>query len=53
MKISKNRELLWCSKHDEPVIKYDDDSWSCRWQLVVETGDESQCVIGELPKENK
>ncbi len=44
-------ELLWCSQHHEPVIRFMDGSWSCRWQLVVETSDDSFCKIEPLPIE--
>jgi hypothetical protein len=49
MKISRGRELLWCAQHEEPVIMFMDGSISCRWQLIVETSEDSFCKIVPLP----
>ena len=46
------RRLKWCKHHREPVWMFDDGSWSCRWQLIVETRDESHCeIVDEVPAE--
>lgn len=39
------RVLHWCTEHKEPVWVYNDGSWACWWQAIVETSDETQCVI--------
>lgn len=45
-----DRLLMWCEKHLEPVWVYNDKSWTCMWQLIVETGDESQCkLVSKIP----
>lgn len=45
------RQLWWCESHEEPVWVYTDGSWSCRWQLVVESGREDRCkLIPNVPE---
>ena len=39
------RTLKWCEKHKEPVWVYATGDWSCVWMLVVETSDDTQCVV--------
>lgn len=46
------RQMKWCENHKEPVWVYDDGSWACWWQTVVETGDETTCnVVDKVPDE--
>ena len=45
MRMSDGRTLKWCLKHDEPVVVYHDESWSCRRQLIVGTSDETECEV--------
>lgn len=53
MKLSRGRKLKWCEKHDEPLIVYHDGSWSCRWQEIVETSDDTQCKIIPVARRSK
>jgi hypothetical protein len=50
----QGRELRWCEEHDEPVVYYKGDPndatpFICRWMMVVETSDASDCRIGPVP----
>ncbi len=45
------RRMKWCEAHNEPVWVYNDGSWSCWWQSIVETQDEGECkVVDAVPK---
>ena len=47
----ETRRIKWCTEHKEPVWWYEDDSWTCMWQLSFGTGDTSACaVINKVPE---
>lgn len=38
--------LMWCEKHQEPVWMYDDGSFSCQFDYIVEAQTEHKLVAG-------
>ena len=34
-----NALVGWCNEHDEPAKRWEDGSWGCWWELVVETNE--------------